>query len=261
MKGSIAFVLLSFCPFFFVSCAPRVFSRPTGAGVPAPEAPAIFKTATASCATVASDAPTMTLAGGRIDGRGIPSLRVVGALTTRGEIRLDADYNTRPVFAISGTADRAQFVLYPIDSSQPELVTATPNDIIDALLGLKLAPSQLLEVLTGCVSARESPASGERHGKRLALRSGDNVVYLEERNKTWRVAGADLPGMQIDYRAFDGSWPSEVVMVSTSRSAAIRLRIRDHIINSPDLSPATFEIRPVQGARTITLDELRKRFQ
>ena len=243
------------------ACAPKVLARPTGAGVPAPDAPAAWAGATGACKGVETDAPIIDLAGGRIDGEGVPGLTVLGGLTVRNEIRLSATYGSQSIFTLSGALDRALLELHPYRNSPREHVVARADEIIEVLIGLRVQPVDLLRLLTACVAAGEPAIDAARHGSLVAVRTKAATVYLEQRNGRWRLAMADLAGLQADYRAYAGDWPSDLVLSSApAKSAVVRLRITGQEINSPGLLPEAFVIRIPSGSREITLDDLRRRF-
>jgi hypothetical protein len=243
------------------ACGARVFTRPAGPGQPAPVAAEAWTRATSACRGVRNDLPTLTLAGGRIDGQRVPPVRVIGAVTAAGEVRLEADYGGRAVFVMSGTDDRALFVLQ-WETEPDEYVLAPVAEVLDAIVGLRVNATQLLAILTGCgVVDREFDTAG-RHGDLIAARTSAGTVYLAERQGVWRVAGADLNGLQVDYPRYDGSWPREIVIAAPdSPDTAIRLRVREHLIDDARIASAAFAITPPSGARAISVDALRARFR
>ena len=85
------------------------------------------------------------------------------------------------------------------------------------------------------------------------------MVYLAEANATWRVAGGDLGQLRIDYPVYAGAWPREVV-IAPPQARAVKLRIRSHLID-PAPIPGQFDLSIPQDAKTITLDELKARWQ
>lgn len=244
-------------------CTPKVAARPTTPGQPAPDGPAAWAEAMAPCKGLDTDAPVMQLAAGRIGGRRVSGVAVLPALTVRNEVRLSASYGGRSLFTLSGALERALLELPPLDDVPREHVIARADEIVAVLIGLRVEPVDLLRAITGCVAAGD-PAIGEpaRHGSLIAIRTKSATVYLQQRSGRWRLALADLPALQIDYRAHAGDWPSDVVLSSVPASAepaTVRLRIQQHNINSPELLPAAFVVRIPPGSREITLDDLRRR--
>lgn len=243
------------------ACAPKVHSRPAGPGTPAPDAPAAWGQAIAPCTGLDSDAPTLELAGGRIEGRRVSGLTVLGGLTARNEVRLAGSYRGQTVFTLSGTLERALLELPAMGDAPREHVIARADEIVAVLIGIRIQPVELLRVLTGCVAAGDQ-ATGEpvRHGSLIAIRTKSSTVYLEQRDGRWRLAMADLAGLQADYRAWSGDWPSDIVLSSSpAATATVRLRAREHLINSPDLLPAAFVVRIPPGSREISIDDLPRR--
>jgi hypothetical protein len=233
------------------ACGPKTFSRPADAGVPAPEAAAIWHTATAECRKVQSDAPAMDLVGGRINLRGL--------VTARNEIRLEADYHGGGLFTLAGTGARAVLLLN--GETGYEFVDEAAGEIVNALIGLPLDPATLLPILTGCVTTEATASRTLRHGKLLAMHTTSAVVYLGERDGAWRVVGGDVSSLRVDYPAFAGAWPREVVIAApSSATRPVKLRIHSHLIDPAPIA-GQFDLSPPAGARRITLDELRARWQ
>lgn len=244
------------------ACTPKVAARPTTPGQPAPEGVAAWAAAVAHCHNVDSDAPVMELASGRIGGRRVSGVSILPALTVRNEVRLSASYHGRTLFTLSGALDRAILELPPLDDEPRAHVIARADEIVEVLIGIRVQPVELLWAITGCVAGSTELREPLRHGSLIAIRTKSATSYLQQRNGRWRVALADLPALQVDYRAHLGDWPSDVVLSSvpaSAEAAVVRLRIQKHLINSPDLQPAAFVVRVPAGSREITLDDLRRR--
>jgi hypothetical protein len=239
------------------SCATRVFTRPSGAGAPAPDALAIWAAVSARCATVDNDFPTLELRGGRFGGRQVPTVTILGALTADGGVHLSARYRSQGLFVLKGTAERA---LLELTVDAHEYVIAPAVDIVDALIGVRVTPAMLLTILTGCATAPGPATGGVRYDRLLAVDLPDARVYLESRGGVWRVAARDLEGLRVDYPKYAGEWPRDVLMEPAGDpSATLRLRVLEHNLNYQPVEPALFAVAAPAGAREITMADLRAR--
>ena len=219
----------------------------------------MFANATTACQKVDNDYPTID-ASGRVDGR-MFALRVIGAITRAGQIRLDADYRGRNIFSLSGANERALLV-YAYDEGLEGYVLARTDEILDAIIGLRLTGTDLLMLLTGCVTPETAVDSAQRFGELLAVRAGGRTVYLRQREGLWRVVGGDLSGLRVDYPTHQDAWPAQVVLAADPEgTSSVRLRVRRHDINRSDVNPETFAITPPVNARQMTLADLRARFR
>jgi hypothetical protein len=237
------------------SCAARMFVPPTGPGVPAPEAAAAWDEATKECRTVTSFAPTLRL-GGRVSGATVPGLTVLGAVTADGGIRLQATGGGRTIFELAGTNDRATFYW----REDNKVAIARAEELVDALVGLKLGADALLPILTGCVTRDESESPGERHGDLLAVSTPTSRVFLQRERSGWRARYADVRGLAVQYKWEQAAWPREITIAAqrgTPSEVRLSLRIDEGPIVNPTLGPETFALNVPSTATPMTLDELR----
>jgi hypothetical protein len=237
------------------SCAARMFVPPTGPGVPAPEAAAAWDEATKECRTVTSFAPTLRL-GGRVSGASVPGLTVLGAVTADGGIRLQATGGGRTIFELAGTNDRATFYW----REENKVAIARAEELVDALVGLKLGADALLPILTGCVTRDESGSPGERHGDLFAVSTPTSRVFLQRERSGWRARYADVRGLAVQYKWEQAAWPREITIAAqrgTPSEVRLSLRIDEGPIVNPALGPETFALNVPSTATPMTLDELR----
>jgi hypothetical protein len=228
---------------------------PAGSGVPEPDGIAWWTSATAECR-----AATIFSAEIKINGKvGTEGLRgkLRGAVTRAGEIRLEAPAPLgAPIFMLAGRADRATLTI-PRDE---RVLIAPAADIVEALIGVRLAPSDWLDVLSGCVTSAR-PERAERVGAAViaAMPGQTERVLLRNDATGWRVIAGERPGLFVEYRQFDGNWPREAAVASRPGApvaVALKLSIAQVFVNQA-LPARAFELAVPAGYAPMTLDELR----
>jgi hypothetical protein len=140
---------------------------------------------------------------------------------------------------------------------------APPGDVLGALTGVALSPADLLAVLTGCVVPSPVAEAGSLYGRdRVRLRLvGGTQLLLRRAGSAWRLVAAALPGWDLDYSEWSGTFPGAVRLRSTHAGGtgrAIDLRVRPAQISSNvALGPEVFSVDVPVSARLLTLDDLR----
>lgn len=257
MSGSAAGPLVLLIGLSAAGCGGYRFALPGGSPEPAASAASAWAEATRSCRDVRAYSATLTVSG-HVGGRGVPKLTVFTGATSDGGIYLDGRYDGTAIFTLGGTADRATLVRHDDNTT----VTARAEDVLDALVGLKMTPSRWLALLSGCVStAPSSPiARGDRSGSELVLTLADARALLDSTSKQWRVTGGVFDRMTIEYRTVGVDWPQRWTLASeTGTSPAVKLDViaTDPHVNDSKISTAGFAVTPPPGAVTITLEQLR----
>jgi hypothetical protein len=242
------------------SAPPRIVI-PAGEGVPEPQALTYWWDATNACRTVQSFSAELTV-NGRIGREKLRRVTLQGGMTRQGGIRLVAVAPVgAPVFVLAGQTANATLAL-PRDR---RVLTAPAADIVEALIGLRLTPSDWMDVLTGCVSA-EKPGPGVRVGDAIVLLGeGGRRVMIRQDAARWRVVAGERGDAQVAYPAFSGTWPSSVHVTSAGNRAsaagvsiAIDLTMTiGQIFANTDLPAATFDPPASDGFAPMTLGELR----
>jgi hypothetical protein len=237
-------------------CASRAFVRPTDVGAPAPDAAAVWMTTSASCRGLTGVQAALGLTG-RIREQRIPGLAgatLYLAASSTGDIGLEARVAAQLLFRLGGTAERATLYL-PSDN---RVVTGRAADIVDALVGISLAPERLLAVLGGCVTRADRVDRAVRHGSILEVVTPDATVFLAERDGAWAVRAGQADEMTIDYRR-NGTALRDIALQSPPGGrdgVSISLRVKQ-IDLAPTLAPALFTVVVPDGAAPMTVDELR----
>ena len=105
------------------------------------------------------------------------------------------------------------------------LQDAAPEEILNALVGIRLGPDDLRAMLGGCVRAAAEPTGARAYGAdwlAVDLAAG-GTVYLRRIGNAWRIVAGRYGGLEIDYPAFQGDRPSQVVLRGTDLEPRARL--------------------------------------
>jgi hypothetical protein len=241
------------------SCAGRAaFVAPRGAGVAAPEAAAAWSAVATACRAIPSYRSEFALTGRIGDRRirGLASARLFTALTTNGSIGLEATVSGQLLFRLGGTTDTATLLL----RDPNRVVTARPDEILDALIGVPVEPARLLAIVTGCVSTAESIDRAVRHGDVLEILTADATLYLTPAAAGWQTRAGRFRDVTVDYFAYDRGLPRELRLATTGATGtAVTLDLRVQAVQTGgDLDAALFRVTIPEGAAPISIDELRR---
>jgi outer membrane biogenesis lipoprotein LolB len=236
------------------ACAGRAPLLPVDAGVPYPEFARAHAEASSACAGVRTFTAEITLAG-RAGDQALRG-RLFGGFEQPASMRLEglAPFGG-PIFILAAGPDGA--VLYlPRDARV--LRGATAADVLDAITGVSLGPAELPAVLPGGVTPAPGPAVGRLHGNGLVGvdLEGGATVFLEPSGGSWRPRAARRAGWTVEYAAFGATFPSEVLLRSTTAPVEIVARVAQFEANTP-IDPAAFRVEVPAGTAPITLGELR----
>ena len=155
-------------------------------------------------------------AGQRVRGRVLAGL-VPGALRLEGVAPFGA-----PVFILVADGMRGTLLLA---RDRRVIQDAAPEDILNALVGIRLGPDDLRAMLGGCVrAAGESTAARSYGADWLAVDlAAGGTVYLRRIANAWRIVAGRYGGLEIDYTAFQGDRPSQVVLRGADLNLALTL--------------------------------------
>jgi hypothetical protein len=138
---------------------------------------------------------------------------------------------------------------------------APPEQIVEALAGVRLGADELRTILSGCGFLDVAPADGRTFSNGwVSGSSATGAVYLSRAGDAWRIAAATRGPLTVTYADYAGTRPSTVRLRSTSdgrATADLTLRLSDVEINTT-LDPKTFDADLPARAVPITLDELRR---
>jgi len=256
--------LRPFCiwPFAFciavasTACGPRRVALPTDSGTPFPEFAAVHKQISSACSGVRTLRAVLNLRGRA--GAERLSGNVHAGFERPASMRLEGvPPFGQPVFILAAQSGNAVLLL-PRDS---RVLRGQPAEaILDALIGVNLAPADLLAILSGCVVANPTPTGGRLHANGWAsidLQDGARL-YLR-RTSQWEVRAAQRNGWQLEYTIAQSRFPASVRLTSDSQKVPVDLTagISDLEANV-DLDAAAFRVDVPGEAKALTLDELRE---
>ena len=170
-----------------------------------------------------------------------------------------------PVFILAAERGRGTLLL-PRD--RRVVPSAAPDEILEALVGVKLSPDDLLAVFTGCVKAAATPVSARMYGADwLAVDLGDlkggATAYLHRKDADWPIVAAVLEGLQIDYGNRVGGLPEQVrIRTADPRQnppVDLQVRFQSFEINA-EIDRAAFSVVVPPGTSPITVQELRESY-
>ena len=239
-----------------VGCGPRQIALPTDPGSPLPDFVRVHAQVSAACAGVRTLTAEIGLSGRAGDER--LRGRVVAGFERPASMRLEAvGPFARRLFTLAARDGAATLLL---ESESRILRNAPPEDILGALTGVTLAPSDLQAILTGCVTPSPRPTAGRlhRHGWASIDLEPAAVVYLVRQAGQWQLRAARRQGWQIEYPQWQGQFPQSVRMRSTAAAVPVDVTTEiSQLVTNVDLDAAAFRVDAPADARPLTLEELR----
>lgn len=238
-------------------CATAAFVRPAGVATPAPEATAALTRSSAACRRLQSYSGVLGLTG-KLGPRRIPGLAsaVLYVVVTRaGDVGLEAQVSSQRLFRLGGTAERATLLL-PADG---RVVIDRADEIVDALIGVRLGPERLFRILGGCASVGDEVGVGERMGAALRVRTPDAMIFLSQVADEWRPVAMDFDDLLVDYLAWADGLPRRVLLRSRGgpdAAVALTLAVRSTDLDAP-ARPSAFVVNVPEGTLPMSIDDLR----
>jgi outer membrane biogenesis lipoprotein LolB len=135
-----------------------------------------------------------------------------------------------------------------------------PQAILEALIGVNLAPGDLQAILTGCVVPEPKATSGRMHANGWASidLQGGARLYLR-RASQWQVRAARRDGWQIEYAVGQSRFPESVQLMADSQKVQVDLTTGiSQLEANVDLRSEAFRVDVPSDAKPLTLDELRE---
>lgn len=164
----------------------------------------------------------------------------------------------QPVFMLAAQGGNAVLSL-PRD--ERVLRGQPPQTILEALVGVDLAPADLLAILTGCVVPDSMPTGGRLHANGWASidLQGGGKLFLRRATSQWELRAAQRDGWQLEYTMGQTQFPASVRLTSDSQKVPVDLTTGiSELEANVDLDAATFRIDVPADAKPLTLDELRE---
>jgi outer membrane lipoprotein-sorting protein len=238
------------------ACAPKAPILPTGTGTPFPEFKAAYDEAITACRAIRTITASMAMSGkaGTMKLRG----RIDAGFEAPARARLEgrAPFG-KPAFILVADGSRGTLVL-PRDDRV--LRDAPPDQIVEALAGVRLGPDALRTVVAGCGLAVAEPTAGRTFGNGWsAVSLPGGTTYLRQNGGKWEVAAATSGSVTVTYADYAAGRPATIRLraESASGNADLALRLSDVETNTT-LHPKTFEVDLPERAVPLTLDELRR---
>jgi hypothetical protein len=237
------------------ACARKPVALPTGPGTPFPDAQTAYEEAVKDCRSVRTIRATLGLSGRA----GSTSLRgnVDAGFEAPEKIRLEGRHPIgRPVFILASPGP--QTTLY-MPRENRVMQDASATDIVEALVGLRLAPHDLRTLVSGCGFEVGQPSEGRQYSDGLgAVTVGGATTYLRQEQGRWLVVGSSRSPLSVRYSDFVSGRPSTLRLQATGTPAAdVTVRLSDVNINVP-LEPEVFAVDVPAGAQPLTIEELRR---
>jgi hypothetical protein len=237
------------------ACAPKRIDLPTGTGTPFAEAAPAYAEAVNECRGVRTMQATLGLSGRA----GTTALRgnVDAGFEAPDRIRLEGRHPLgRPVFILVAGGGRSTLYM-PRDDRV--LRDVPPESIVEALVGVSLAPGELRSLVSGCGFGVAEPSQGREYtGGFVAVDTGGPTTYLRREQNVWRVVAASRPPLTVLYSDFTSGRATTLRVVSTgSPRADLTVRLSDVNINVT-MESVVFAVDVPAGAQPLTLEELRR---
>ena len=235
-------------------CAARRIAIPTDPGAVLPDYTQIHGQLSAACTGVR----TMTAELGLSGRAGSQSLRgrVLAGFEQPNSMRLEgvAPFGA-PVFILAARGAMATLLL-PRDGRVVREQRA--SEILAALTGVRLAPEDLLAMLSGCVEPSPRATTGRRHANGWASIDLENArLYLEPQQGGWVLRVARSFDWQFEYPAWQGTFPQTVRLRADDGSVELTVTLSQVETNLP-IDAAAFTVDVPPETRELTVAELRQ---
>jgi hypothetical protein len=262
---------------------------PSGPGAPAFDAADAIADATAQCRAIKSITAEIGVSGS-VGGQRLRGHLLAG-VAQPASARLEAVAPAGPpLFIFVAMRDDATLLL-PRDGRV--LQHGRPADVLEAIAGVPLDPTDLRVALTGCAQAPDPEHARQFGADWRVVPDGPNEVYLHrEPNARWRIVAAvhnpaslanrgvrlqpaqdqvrlkadatadddrpDQSAWRAEYGDFERDLPRSIRLVSADRSRFdLRLKL-SQVETNVELGADAFTVRIPQDADPISLDELRR---
>jgi len=240
------------------ACGARGFSFPTGSGDTFSEFSDVFEEASRSCRGVRTMTAELQVKG-KV-GERVLRIRAVAGLAHPDGVRLEglAPFG-RPAFVFVAKADRS-ILLLPRENL---VVTGQdPNEVLEALTGLPIEPSELLAILSGCVTSDPKPIDGRLYGQSLVAVDVGNqaTVFVQYKEIPMKIIAGLVKGIALEFSEFSGSIPRLIRIRSDRNPGDVPIdfvvRLSQLEINTT-LDPVVFSVDVPPKAEPLSLEGLR----
>jgi hypothetical protein len=248
--------------FATAACAPRLMKLPSGPGTPAPDFAAALTEATRTCTGITSLTAELGVSGS-VGGQRVRARLAGGFAPPSVRLEAAAPFGA-PLFIFVANASDATLLL-PRDGRVVE--HGQPAELLAAVAGVSLGPSDLAHTLTGCAHP-DTPDRPMAVGDnwRTSAGAGGAKIYLHRDGPAapWRIASVSYPGegtqggWRADYDQFRDGLPRVIRLVSADgRRFNLELAL-SQLETNVELKPEVFRIDIPPDAQRITTEELRR---
>lgn len=239
-----------------LACGPKRVELPTDSGSPLPDFTKIHEQVSSACRGVRTLTAELSLRGRvaseRISGRVIAGFERPGSMRLEGVAPIG-----QPVFILAAQNGNGVLLL-PRDS---RVLRGQPGEaILEALIGVNLAPGDLLAILTGCVVLNPMATGGRIHANGLAsIDLQDGATLYLRRTSQWEIRAARRNGWWIEYTMGQSQFPASVRLVADSAKVPVDLAVGiAQVEANQTLDAAAFRVDVPPDTKPLTLDELRE---
>jgi outer membrane lipoprotein-sorting protein len=242
---------------FVAACAAKAPVLPSGTGTPFADYQAAYQQATAACRSIKTITASLQMSGkaGKTRLRGGIDAGFEAPAKARLEGR--APFG-KPVFILVADSGQGTLVLPREDRV---LTGAAPDQIVEALAGVRIGPDVLRMAISGCGLVSGEPSSGRSFPNGWsAIALPEGTTYVRQAAGAWQVAGSSSGPVTVTYAEYDAGRPATIRLRAGSAggaSADLTLRLSDVSINTT-LNPRTFDVELPEHPVPLTLEELRR---
>ena len=239
------------------ACGPAHLRLPSGDSVPVADVRPMADEAVARCLAVTSITAELALSG-RVGDQRIRG-RVIAGIDRDAGLRLEAVAPFgAPIFVFAGRGQAATLLLV---REKRVLTGERPEAILEAVIGVRLEPADLLDALAGCPPTSLSPNGGRAYGENWVVAdSGDDLLYLQRVAGRWRNRAWSRGSLLVEYPRMGDGRPERVTfrVERPGGGDAVDLTVK---VSGADFNLAipetAFDVRVPVDAAPITLEELR----
>jgi hypothetical protein len=240
------------------SCAAPLLKLPSTSGAPAADAAEAVAGALTACRAVRTLTAEVAVSG-EVGGRRTRARLVVG-VAEPGSAYLEAPAPFGSPIFVFAARDEDATLLLPRD--RRVLEHGRPSDVLEAVTGVPLTPSELRSTLTGCADRPDARAARQPDNRWRVIPGDVALFFFRERDAApWRLAAVvhhePAPEWRVEYRDFLNDLPRTIRLTSSvSDRFDLRLALSQVEINVA-IPAETFRIQIPAGTAPIGLQELR----
>jgi len=244
------------------ACSARLMKLPSGPGTPALDFAAAQVQATEACRRIQSLTAEIAVKGS-VGGQRVRGRLIGGFTPTATRLEAPAPFGA-PLFIFVASRGDATLLL-PRDARVVE--HGRPAELLEAVAGVPLTPSEMLGTLTGChVPDRLDHPQAIGDLWRTAAGGGGAKMYLhrDSASAPWRIVSVLFPGeglqwsWRADYDRVVNGLPGVIHLVSAQPGRFDLELTPSQVETNVELKPEVFRVDIPRDAERITTEELRR---